>query len=266
MTRIDNIRLYHGDCLEIMPALADGGVDCIIADLPYGTTACKWDVIIPFDKLWEQLNRICKDNSPIILFGAEPFSSKLRLSNPREFRYDLVWEKTIFPNFMFVKKQPARLHELISVFYRKQPTYNPQMQQGRPYKDGRILRQKSSGHDIASMMGQLKKRPIDNKGQRYPSTILQFSNANNGHVHPTQKPTALLEYLIRTYTNEGDTVLDCTMGSGSTMVACANTGRRGIGIELMQEYYDIAVRRVREAVAQPKLDLLGVINSDPSNP
>lgn len=249
----DNITLIHGDCLKVLPTLADNSIDAIICDLPYGTTSCKWDVVIPFAPLWEQLNRVCKDNAPALLFGAEPFSSQLRLSNISNYRYDYVWEKTIFPNFMFVKKQPASLHEYISVFYHKQPTYNPQMIKGRPYQDKRETRSRSIGHDIATMMGQTKKKPIDNKGVRYPSTLLKFSNANNGNQHPTQKPVALLEYLIKTYTNEGDCVLDCTMGSGSTMVACANTNRKGVGIELMQEYYEIAVKRVKDAQAQPTL-------------
>ena len=252
---LDNITLYNGDCLQVLPTLPDKSIDCIIADLPYGTTVCKWDVIIPFDKLWVEFHRIIKPNAAILLFGAEPFASHLRLSNLKEFRYDIIWEKTIFPNFMFVKKQPCKLHETISVFYKHQPTYNPQMREGVPYEDKREIGIGSEGerHDIASMMRQNKKKPISNKGTRYPSSVVRFSNKNNGNQHPTQKPLPLLEYLIRTYSNEGDCVLDCTMGSGSTMVACANTNRRGIGIELMSEYYAIAVKRVSDATAQGKL-------------
>lgn len=241
------VNLLHGDCLELMKEIPDNSVDMVLCDLPYGTTICKWDSIIPFEPLWEQYKRICKDNAAIVLFGAEPFSSRLRMSNPQMFRYDLIWEKTKFPNFMFVHKQPARLHETISVFYKKQPTYNPQMKEGTPYTDKRDTRIAKRGDDIGTLMGQTKKKPTENFGTRFPSTILRFSNVNKGTHHPTQKPVPLLEYLIKTYSNEGDVVLDNTMGSGSTGVACVNTGRDFIGIELDDHYFSIAEKRIAAA-------------------
>ena len=245
---IDNI--YNMDCLEGMKQIPDGTIDAVICDLPYGTTVCKWDVVIPFEPLWEQYHRVCKPNAPILLFGAEPFSSALRMSNINEFRYDWVWEKTIFPNFMFIKKQPCRLHELISVFYRKQPTYNPQMREGVPYTDKRTVRLSQRGDDIGTLMGQTKKLPLDNKGERYPSTVIRFSNSNTDNIHPTQKPVDLLRYLVLTYTNEGDTVLDNCMGSGTTAIACIKERRHFIGFELSKEYFDKAVKRIKAEQAQ----------------
>ena len=245
---IDNI--YNMDCLEGMKQIPDGTIDAVICDLPYGTTVCKWDVVIPFDKLWEQYHRVCKPSAPIILFGVEPFSSHLRLSNLDEFRYDWIWEKTMFPNFMFVNKQPGRLHETISVFYAKQPTYNPQMEIGTPYIDKRTSRISQRGDDIGTLMGQTKKLPKDNKGERFPSTVIRFSNVNAETLHPTQKPVDLLRYLVLTYTNEGDTVLDNCMGSGTTAIACIKERRHFIGFELSKEYFDKAVRRIKAEQAQ----------------
>jgi len=243
-------KIYNMDCLEGMKQIPDGTIDAVICDLPYGTTVCKWDVLIPFDKLWEEYRRICKPNAPIVLFGAEPFSSALRMSNLKEFRYDWIWEKTKFPNFMFVNQQPCRLHETISVFYRKQPTYNPQMENGTPYKDKRTSRISQRGDDIGTLMGQTKKLPKDNKGERFPSTVIRFSNVNSETLHPTQKPVDLLRYLVLTYTNEGDTVLDNCMGSGTTAIACIKERRHFIGFELSKEYYDKAVRRIKAEQAQ----------------
>ena len=248
MMEIDNI--YNMDCLEGMKQIPDGTIDAVICDLPYGTTVCKWDVLIPFDKLWEEYHRICKPNAPIVLFGAEPFSSALRMSNLKEFRYDWIWEKTKFPNFMFVNQQPCRLHETISVFYRKQPTYNPQMEIGTPYKDKRTSRISQRGDDIGTLMGQTKKLPKDNKGDRFPSTVIRFSNVNSETLHPTQKPVDLLRYLVLTYTNEGDTVLHNCMGSGTTAIACIKERRHFIGFELSKEYFDKAVRRIKAEQAQ----------------
>lgn len=234
------IDLRQGDCLELMKDIPDKSIDMILCDLPYGTTACKWDIVIPFDKLWEQYNRIIKDNGAIVLFGSEPFSSKLRISNMKNYRYDWIWKKTKFSNFLCLKKQPARNYENICVFYKKQPTYNPQMEKGEPYKDnGRKIRK--SNQQTFGVKTQL---PVINNGTRYPNSIIFFSNGNNKNVHPTQKPVALLEYLIKTYTNEGETVLDNCMGSGSTGVACINTNRNFIGIELEENYYKIACERI----------------------
>lgn len=238
-----SIELLHGDCLELMNGIPDGSVDMILCDLPYGTTACKWDSVIPFEPLWEQYNRIIKDNGAIVLFGSEPFSTKLRYSNLKMFKYDWVWEKTLAANFAMCKKQPCKKHELISVFYKQQPTYNPQMEVGTPYKDTARKRTIGIHGDKVTI-----KKPIDNTGTRYPSSVQKFSNGNNGNVHPTQKPVALLEYLIKTYTNPGEVILDNCMGSGSTGVACVNTGRRFIGIELDPGYFEIAQKRIAEAV------------------
>jgi len=237
------IDLRLGDCLEVMKTIPSGSIDAIICDLPYGTTACKWDEVIPFNLLWNEYNRVIKNNGAVVLFGSEPFSSVLRMSNIKNFRYDIIWEKTLFSNFALVKKQPAKLHENISVFYKKQPTYNPQMTEGKPYTDK--PRKRTMGV-IGDAIGV--KKAIDNKGTRYPSSIQKYSNGNNKSVHPTQKPISLMEYLILTYSNEGDTILDNTMGSGTTMVACKNLNRNGIGIEQDENYFKIAQERVNSTL------------------
>lgn len=238
------MELFNGDCLEIMKSIPDKSVDMVLCDLPYGTTACKWDIIIPFEPLWEQYKRIIKDRGAIVLFGSEPFTSALVMSNPDWFKYELIWQKTIASNFALSKKQPAKKHENILVFYKKQPTYNPQMEDGKPYVDNRNTGTRNTSVGSES---NLIRRPINNKGSRYPSTVQKFSNGNNRNVHPTQKPVALLEYLIKTYTLEGETVLDNCMGSGSTGVACINTNRDFIGIEKDDKYFDIAKQRIEAA-------------------
>ena len=234
-----------------MKDIPDKSVDMILCDLPYGTTACKWDSIIPFDKLWEQYKRIAKDNGAIVLFGSEPFSTKLRASNLPMFRYDWIWEKTIASNFALSNKQPHKKHEIISVFYKRQPTYNPQMQEGKPYTDvrNRQYRKSVSVGDNRTLI----KSPIHNKGERFPSSVQKFSNRNNNRLHPTQKPVALCEYLIKTYTNEGETVLDNCMGSGSTGVACVNTDRNFIGIELDDHYFEVAKERIDKALIEANI-------------
>ena len=243
------MKLYNGDCLEVMKSIPDKSIDAIITDPPYGTTACKWDSVIPFEPMWKQLNRIIKPNGAIVLFGSEPFSSALRMSNIKNYKYDWIWEKTIFTNFMFVKKQPPKLHENICVFYKKQPTYNAQKKTGKAYQDKRTHRYKnkigSNRESIADLMKQGVKKPIKNKGDRYCGSVRKYSNKNNKNVHPTQKPVALMEFLIKTYTNENETVLDFTMGSGSTGVACCNTNRDFIGIELDKQYFEIAEQRIK---------------------
>ena len=238
-------KLYNGDCLEVMDKLIEEGVkvDSIICDPPYGTTACKWDTVIPFKPMWERLNKLIKPNGAIVLFGVEPFSSKLRISNIKNYRYDWIWGKSTYSNFYFVKKQPAKKHENMSVFYKKQPTYNPQMEKGEPYIDKRKKKERKT--DLVSI--SLQRPDIINEGTRYPSTIQFFKSGNNKKIHPTQKPIELMEYLIKTYTNENETVLDFTMGSGSTGVACINTNRKFIGIELDNNYFDIASKRIEEA-------------------
>lgn len=238
-----DIKLWHGDCLELMKDIPDGSVDMILADLPYGTTACKWDTVIPFNPLWKQYNRIIKDNGAIVLFGQEPFSSNLRSSNFKLYRYDWIWEKDNHTNFLNIKKQPGKRHELISVFYKKQPTYNPQMWEGK------------ENHSVGKQVGKMVEREyLGNKYEikeakksnlKYPISILRFKGEGRGKaIHPTQKPVELCEYLIKTYTNEGETVLDNTMGSGTTGVACINTHRNFIGIELDENYFNIAKERI----------------------
>ena len=238
---MSKIELYFGDCLEEMKKIPDNSIDCIICDLPYGTTSCKWDVLIPFDKLWFEYNRIAKETAPILLFGIEPFSSYIRMSNIKDFRYDLYWHKTLCSNFMMGKRQPFFKVETISVFYKKSPTYNPIMRQGKPYEV-------KESHIAQKGMQQKycfdKKSDIKNEGTRYPDNLLDFNSLGSGKLHPTQKPLDLLEYLIKTYTNENDIVLDNCMGSGTTGEACINLGRNFIGIEKDKEYFEIAEKRL----------------------
>lgn len=237
------IKLYKGDCLELMESIPAGSIDAIICDPPYGTTACKWDSVIPFDLMWEQLNRIIKPNGAIVLFGLEPFSSALRMSNIKNYKYDWYWEKTSASNHLNSKKQPLRLYEIVSLFYKKQPTYNPQglikgaFENSRPSKSKII-----DGNKVYRQEREYGNSEYGN----YPKNKLYFSNPNNKSLHPTQKPVALMEYLIKTYTNENETVLDFTMGSGSTGVACVNTFRKFIGIEMDENYFNIATKRIEE--------------------
>ena len=236
------INLMQGNCLELMRDIPDASVDMILCDLPYGTTACTWDSVIPFDALWSEYGRVAKQNAAIVLTASQPFTTALIGSNLRDFRHCLVWEKTIATNFMLLKKQHAKKHEDIAVFYRRQPTYNPQMVAGEPYSDKPRKRTVGVHGDAVTT-----KKPIANTGTRYPGSVLKFSNGNNGTVHPTQKPVALMEYLIRTYTNEGDLVLDNCMGSGTTGVACVNTNRSFIGMELDPTYFEVARKRILDA-------------------
>ena len=247
------IKLLKGDCLEIMKSIPDKSIDAIITDPPYGTTACKWDSVIPFDLMWEQLNRIIKSNKAIVLFSSQPFTSALVMSNPKMFKYEWIWEKDNGTNFASVKYQPFRVVENILVFgdfpitYTPKETkcFNPQMEIGKPYtcksgnqtNDSAIIRQ-GSRENMSSYL-------TENKGERYPRNIIKI-NRDKNKVHPTQKPIALLEYLIKTYTNENETVLDFTMGSGTTGVACKNTKRNFIGIEKDEKYFEIAEKRIKE--------------------
>ena len=240
---METVTLWHGDCLELMKNIPDGSVDLVLTDPPYGTTDCKWDSIIPFEPMWEQLNRIIKPNGAICLFGSEPFSSALRMSNLKSYRYDWVWEKGKATLFTQCKKRPLNANENISIFYKSQPTYNPQMSVGAPYKARKKIKQSDEW-----VFGVVRN---DNNGMRYPRTVIKFKSGDrDGKLHPTQKPVALLEYLIRTYTNEGETVLDFTMGSGSTGVACVNTGRKFIGIELGKGYFEIAKERIEKSIRE----------------
>ena len=238
----DNIKLYNGDCLEVMDRMIETGakVDAIICDPPYGTTACKWDSIIPFEDMWERLNRLINPNGAIVLFGSEPFSSALRMSNIKNYKYDWTWQKEKGLGFLNAKKMPLRDTEIISVFYKKPCTYNPQMRKGKPYKaTNKPNKQKGTNRNYKSIT-------TVNTGERYPLTTLNFDRVRKTQ-HPTQKPVALMEYLIKTYTNEGETVLDFTMGSGTTGVACKNLNRKFIGIELDEKYFNIAKERIEKA-------------------
>lgn len=240
-TKAPVYKLLKGDCLELMKDIPDKSIDMILCDLPYGTTKCKWDSIIPFEPLWCHYERIIKDNGVIVLFGSEPFTSILINSNLKMFRYDLVWDKQKGCDFLNANRKPLKSHENIVVFYKKLPTYNKQYWYSKPYKKINGNRGqtacygKSHNFDTESL-----------DGKRNPLSILTYSRDGN-RVHPTQKPVALLEYLIKTYTNEGETVLDNCMGSGSTGVACLNTNRNFIGIELDENYFNIAKDRIETA-------------------
>lgn len=237
------IDLRCGDCLEIMKDIPDKSIDLILCDLPYGTTACKWDTIIPFEPLWEQYNRIIKDNGAIVLFGSQPFVGKLVFSNIKMYKYELIWEKSNPSNFIMAKKQPLRYHENILVFYKNQPIYNPVMSIG---KKNHAMGKKVGEYHKNSIRGN-KVMTVETKkdGLKYPKSILRFKSVGRSVLlHPTQKPVPLLEYLIKTYTNEGETILDNCMGSGSTGVACINTNRNFIGIELDEKYFNIACERI----------------------
>tara|TARA_S200002703_G_C3729610_1_gene224289 strand:+ start:70 stop:852 length:783 start_codon:yes stop_codon:yes gene_type:complete len=255
------IQLHKGDCLEVMQGIETGSIDAIITDPPYGTTACKWDSVIPFKPMWEQLNRIIKTNGAIVLFGFEPFSSALRMSNIKNYKYDWYWNRRFKSNFLNAKRQPMRQIELIHIFYKKQCVYNPQLSEKR--KDqirsnnlvNKIVQCKTVGQLKNGMRGKYDSReiPID---KDYPTHLLQFAlpSPNKGRLHPTQKPVPLMEYLIKTYTNEGEVVLDFTMGSGSTGVACVNTKRSFIGIEQDDKYFAIAQERINNAQRQSLID------------
>ncbi len=242
-----DITLYNGDCLDILPRLAAEGVkvDLVLTDPPYGTTNCRWDTVIPFPQMWKGLLPLTHHNTPIAIFGSEPFSSLLRVSNLTMFKYDWVWVKDVHSNFLNSRRQPCKRHELISVFYRKQSMYNIQYRQG------------PKNHSVGKSIGRVEKRELysgkyevldnDYGTNKMPISILHY-NKVRGNIHPTQKPVPLLEYLIKTYTNEGDTVLDFAMGSGSTAVACVNTGRKFIGIEIDRHYFDVAETRIKKSL------------------
>ena len=239
-----DIELWQGDCLELMKDIPDKSVDMILTDLPYGTTQCKWDTIIPFEPVSQQYNRVIKDNGAIVLFGTEPFSIHLRLSNLKKYKYDWIWDKVKGTGFLNAKKQPMRNHELISVFYKKQCTYNPQKTLGHVKK--KSYKRKELQTDV---YGEMKNDCTYESTERYPRSIQVFStDTQNSSLHPTQKPVALCEYMIKTYTNSGDTVLDSCMGSGTTGVAAKNLGRKFIGIELDEKYFEIAKNRIIKEV------------------
>ena len=238
------VELIKGDCLEIMKTIESGSIDAIITDPPYGTTQCKWDSVIDFDLMWEQLNRIIKPNGAIVLFGSEPFSSALRMSNIKNYKYDWIYEKTKSGTGLHAKYMPLKYHEIISVFYKKTPTYNPQMVWNGITDNRKTFNSSLNKKDSVFCQGAKSKAKKDN-GYRYPKSIQKFNNSDKTKsVHPTQKPIALMEYLIKTYTNENETVLDFTMGSGSTGVAAKNLNRKFIGIEQDEKYFEIATERI----------------------
>lgn len=242
---IKNIELWNGDCLELMKDIPDKSIDMILCDLPYGTTACKWDVIIPFDKLWEQYERIAKDDAAIVLFGSEPFSSKLRLSNLKLYKYDWIWNKKKSSSALNCNYQPLKYHEIISVFGKMATTYSKKG--NMKYNPiglmpcDKINRRNSNKAEIFHSSPNIETKQ---KYTNYPSSILEFYKDSG--VHPTQKPIELIKFLVKTYSNEGDLVLDNCMGSGTTGVACKNLNRRFIGIELDENYFEIAKERIEE--------------------
>jgi|TARA_R100001244_G_C5130984_1_gene125768 DNA modification methylase len=246
------IDLRLGDCLEVMKSIPDESVDAIITDTPYGTTACKWDSVIDFDLMWEQLNRIIKPNGAVVLFGSEPFSSALRMSNIKNYKYDWIWEKTKGSNFAILKHQPWKMHENILVFNAK-GVYNPQKYRVSEDKIDKRININQPKRIKECVYGNIKGSRKSDDGTRYPSSILKFKNPNNKSLHPTQKPIALMEYLIKTYTNENETVLDFTMGSGSTGVAAKNLKRKFIGIEQDENYFKIAEERINKEELQKEL-------------
>jgi len=252
------IDLRLGDCLEVMKSIPSGSVDAIITDPPYGTTACKWDSVIDFELMWEHLNRVIKPNGAIVLFGSEPFSSALRMSNIKDYRYDWIWHKNTSGGFATAKKLPMKYHEIISIFYNKLPTYNPQFQDysdstKKRFKNGEMVNRNKqlikSSNKIQGGLSFKGEQGMEILRGKYPETVIKINsvpNANGGKLHPTQKPIALMEYLIKTYTNENETVLDFTMGSGTTMLACKNLNRNGIGIEMDEKYFEVATKRLNE--------------------
>ena len=232
------VDLLYGDCLKLLPNLLDNSIDMLLVDLPYGTTACKWDSVLPLEKLWEQYNRVCKKDAAMVFTAAQPFTTVLASSNISNFRYEWIWEKPQGTNPMNSKIMPLKAHENILVFYRIKPTYNPQMWYSTPYSGF-----KSDTAKIGEVYGEAQSKHRDNpEGSRYPKTILKYKQEKG--LHPTQKPVGLMEYLIKTYTNEGETVLDNTMGSGTTGLACINNNRNFIGIEMDEKYYKIAEERI----------------------
>lgn len=234
------ITTYNDDCLTKMKELSDCSIDLILCDLPYGTTQCAWDVIIPFEELWSSYNRIIKPNGAIVLTGAEPFSSLLRLSNLNDYKYDWIWDKVKGTGFLNAKIQPLRSHEVVSVFYKKQPTYNAQKTFG--HKRKQTFRSKKLQTDV---YGEMKSDYKYDSTERYPKSIQAFhTDTQKISLHPTQKPVSLFEYLILTYTNEGDTVLDNCAGSFTTGIACMNTNRNCILIEKDREYFDLGTKRI----------------------
>jgi site-specific DNA-methyltransferase (adenine-specific) len=245
---MDRNKVFHGDCLEVMRDIPDGSVDMILCDLPYGvTTKNKWDVVIPPEQLWERYGRIIKPNGAIILFGQDKFTARMMLSKPEWHRYNLIWKKVLPSGFLNANRQPLREHEDLMVFYKNQPTYHPQKKEGAScHKKGKAVGVKNDSILNNHNYGDFN--VVETEGNmKFPTSILEFSKPHPSiAIHPTQKPVALCEYLIRAYTNEGETVLDNCAGSGTTGVACQNTGRNYILIEKEQKYIDIIKTRLED--------------------
>lgn len=265
---MSEIKLYKGDCLIEMLKIPDKSIDMILCDLPYGVLHknnpnTQWDRKIPFDKLWDLYNRVIKDNGAIVLFAQGMFTSELMMSNPKMWRYNLVWDKCRVTGFLNANRMPMRCHEDICVFYKSLPTYNPQFEIGKQpnHSQGNGSHKGTNNYYGKYKSGrtydydkQIKKVAPTHPNEKFPKSIISIKKEHETKVyHPTQKPLALLEYLIRTYTNEGETILDNTMGSGSTGVACKNTNRNFIGIEISEEYFKIAEKRIKETQQQLKL-------------
>jgi site-specific DNA-methyltransferase (adenine-specific) len=242
-------QIYNEDCLEGMKRIPDKSIDMILCDLPYGTTACKWDVIIPFEPLWEQYERVVKDNGAILLFGKQPFTSVLILSNVKHFRYELIWNKKTGTDFVQANKKPTNAHENIAVFYKNRPNYNRIDDEG--FSAYTRERNNTIEQDnIVSLSTPLKRTNTVNDGSRVPTSIRTYFPDNRKgkgtSLHPTQKPLALIEWAVKSYTTEGDTILDNCMGSGTTAIACMNTNRNFIGVELDENYFRIATERIEQ--------------------
>lgn len=245
------MRLWHGDCLELMKEIPDKSVDMVLTDPPYGTTQCKWDTVIPFEPMWKELKRITKDNGAICLFGSEPFSSHLRLSNLKMFKYDWVWQKHHKTGHLNAKKRPMKRCENISVFYKKQSKYYPQglVSCNKIMINSKSHSLRTKDNPTSTVSGGLNRKPYKQTNTGYPTELIKFKSCNGNLIHPPQKPVALLEYLIKTYTLENETVLDFTMGSGSTGIACKNLNRQFIGIEKDDKYFNIAKERINNHVS-----------------
>lgn len=239
-------QIYNEDCLTALEKVSDGSVDMLMVDLPYGTTACAWDFVIPMDKLWEQYYRICKKNAAMVFTASQPFTTTLISSNLKDFRYEWIWEKPQGTNPMNAKVMPLKSHENVLVFYREKPTYNPQMWYSTPYGGF-----KSDTSKIGEVYGSAKSQHRDNPdGSRYPRTVQKFKQEKG--FHPTQKPVEMMEYFIKTYTDKGQTVLDNTMGSGTTGVAALKLGRKFIGMEREEKYFEISKKRLEEVQEETK--------------
>jgi site-specific DNA-methyltransferase (adenine-specific) len=256
-------QVFHGDCLELMQKIGDRSIDMILCDLPYGITACKWDQVIPFEPLWEQYKRIIKPNGAIVLTASQPFTSQLVMSNPKWFRYEWIWSKNVYSGFLNANKKPLNSHENILVFYETQPTYNPQF---RDYSEATLARypkgktKKAGGKNIESIYGLQNgnKGDVNHDRGAYPITVQEIkgvNNANSARLHPTQKPVDLFSYLIKTYTNEGDLVLDNCAGSGTSAIAAINTNRNYILIEKEAEYIEVINKRIAEHTKQLVLEV-----------